>query len=68
MAVYKRAGSKHWYIRFSWRGEQIHESTRTSSKRHAERIEAGLRARLERGESRTPVTPFPLPEEMCRRP
>ena len=68
MAVYKRAGSKHWYIRFSWNGEQIRESTRTADKRHAERIEAALRARLARGETRAPVTPFPLPEELCRQP
>lgn len=68
MAVYKRTGSKHWYVRFSWNGEQIHESSRSTSKRHAERIEAGLRARLARGEARAPVTPFPLPEEICQRP
>jgi hypothetical protein len=68
MAVYKRAGSKHWYIRFSWRGKLIRESTHSTNKRHAERIEAGLRARFSRGESRTPATTFPLPEEMCRRP
>jgi len=68
MAVYRRAGSKHWYIRFSWHGEQIHESSRSTSKRHAERLEAGLRARLARGESRAPAMTFPLPEAICRRP
>ena len=68
MAVYKRPGSKHWYVRFSWRGKRIDESTRCTNRRLAQKIEAAIRARLARGEARTPVTTFPLPEDLCLRP
>ena len=68
MAVYKRAGSKYWHIRFQWKGRRINKRTYATSRHSAHQIEAGLRAMLSRGESIAPVITFPLPEEMCRRP
>lgn len=68
MTIYRRARSKYWYIRFSRRGQQIHESTRSTSGRQAQQIEEGRRAMLARGETRTSLVTFPLTEELIRRP
>jgi integrase len=50
MAVYKQSGSKNWWYKFTWNGQQIRESTKQTNKRLAEQIEAAHKASLARGE------------------
>ena len=50
MAVYKQKGSKNWWYKFAWNGEQIRESTKQTSKRVAEQMEAAHKAALAKGE------------------
>ncbi len=39
MSVFKRGGSKHYYVQFNFRGKTYIKSTKTSNKRIAERME-----------------------------
>lgn len=59
MSVYKQKDSKNWWYKFTWRGEQIRESTKQTNKRLAEQMEATHKASLAKGEvgirDRTPV-------------
>ena len=48
MGIYKR-GDIYWY-RFNWNGERIRESTKQSSRRVAQQIEAAHRTSLAKGE------------------
>ena len=50
MAVYKQPKSKYWWYKFIWNGEQIRESTKQTSKRVAEQMEAAHRTALAKGE------------------
>jgi hypothetical protein len=36
MAVYKQIGSKNWWYKFTWNGQQIRESTKQTNKRHGQ--------------------------------
>jgi integrase len=48
MAVYKRGET--WWFKFTFRGEQIRESTKQGNKRIAEQIEAARKTQLAKGE------------------
>ena len=48
MAIYKRGNV--WWFKFSWRGEQVRESTKQSNKRTAQQMEAARRTGLAKGE------------------
>ena len=48
MALYKRGNM--WWFKFSWRGEQVRESTKQSNKRTAQQMEAARRTALAKGE------------------
>ena len=48
--VYKQAKSKYWWIKFTWNGDQIRESTKQTNKRVAEQMEAARRTALAKGE------------------
>jgi len=50
MAVYKQARSKYWWYKFTWRSEQIRESTNQTNKRVAEQMEAAHKTGLTKGE------------------
>ena len=50
MAVYKQSGSKNWWYKFKWIGEQIRESTKQTNKRVAEQMEAAHKVALAKGE------------------
>src|ERR1017187_6707775 len=62
MAVYKQKGSKNWWFKFTFNGEQFRESTKQTNKRIAEQIEAARKAGLAKGEvgirDRAPVPTF----------
>ncbi|MGI8962080.1 MAG: tyrosine-type recombinase/integrase [Bryobacteraceae bacterium] len=59
MAVYKQKASKNWWYKFTWKGEQIRESTRQTNRRVAEQMEAARKTQLAKGEvgirDRSPV-------------
>lgn len=48
--VFKRPNSKNYWFEFSWRGQRIQESAKTTNKRAAEQIEAARRLQLAKGE------------------
>ncbi len=50
MAVYKQSGSKNWWYKFKWNGEQVRESTKQTNKRVAEQMEAAHKVALAKGE------------------
>ena len=59
MGVYKRG--KNWWIRYSWQGREIRESTKTTSKRQAEEALAARKADIARGIFKfTDTRPSPL--------
>ena len=53
MAVDKRKGSKYWWYKFTWNGEEIRESTKQTNKRVAEQMEAAHRTKLAKAEAGT---------------
>ena len=48
--VFKQATSKYWWFKFTWRGEQIRESTKQTNKRVAETMESARQTALAKGE------------------
>src|SRR5215472_5215121 len=50
MAVFKQKKSNKWWYKFSWNGQLIRESTKQTSKRVAEQIEAARKTELAKGE------------------
>jgi len=62
MAVYKQKGSKNWWFKFTFNGQQFRESTKQANKRIAEQIEAARKAGLAKGEvgirDRAPIPTF----------
>jgi integrase len=48
MSVFKRGGV--WWYKFTWRGEQVRESTRQQNKRVAEQMEAARKTAFAKGE------------------
>lgn len=45
--LYKRSGTKNWYVKLKHRGRVIQRSTGTANKRDAEKIERELKSRLQ---------------------
>ena len=46
MALFKRSASKFWWMKFTFEGKLIQESTRETNRRKAENIEAAKRTKL----------------------
>ncbi len=49
MALYKRANSKYWWMKFFFGGELVQQSTKCSNKRDALTVEAAFRHELALG-------------------
>lgn len=49
MALYKRAGSKYWWMKFHFDGELVQKSTQVANKRDAATIESAYRTQLALG-------------------
>ncbi len=49
MALYKRAGSKYWWMKFTFDGSLVQQSTKVANKRDALQIEAAFRHELALG-------------------
>jgi integrase len=46
MSLYKRRGSPHWWVRFTYNGRRVQESARTTDRVKAEQFEARRKASL----------------------
>ncbi len=66
--VFKRAGSKFWYVKYYVRGKQVYRSLDTTSERVARRVKQQVEADESRGDlvapSRTPLPEFL--EDFCQ--
>jgi integrase len=49
MALYKRANSKYWWMKFTFAGELVQQSTKVANKRDAGTIESAYRTQLALG-------------------
>lgn len=49
MALYKRANSKYWWMKFTFDGELVQRSTQVKNKRDAETVESAYRTQLALG-------------------
>ena len=49
MALYKRPGSKYWWMKFTFDGELVQRSTMVASKRDAQTVESAFRTQLALG-------------------
>ncbi len=49
MALYKRANSKYWWMKFTFGGELVQQSTKAANKRDAGTIESAYRTQLALG-------------------
>lgn len=49
MSLYKRPGSKYWWIKFTFDGELVQQSTKCKNKRDAETVEGAFRTQLALG-------------------
>ncbi len=49
MALYKRPNSKYWWMKFTFDGELVQQSTKCSNKRDALTVESAYRTRLALG-------------------
>jgi integrase len=47
--IYQRPGSEYWWIRFTWNGEKIRESSKSTKRRDAEDLLAARRTALRNG-------------------
>ena len=68
MAVYKQPRSKYWWYKFTWRSEQIRESTKQTNKRVAEQMGAAHKTALAKGEvGIREKKPAPTFSALCKR-
>lgn len=66
--VYKRAGSKRWWVELQYGGARIRKSTRTTNRRAAEQIEAAMRVALAKGDVGLGIRPaLPTLREFSKR-
>lgn len=49
MALYKRPGSKYWWMKFTFAGELVQKSTNVANKRDAQTVESAYRTQLALG-------------------
>lgn len=49
MALYKRPGSKYWWMKFTFDGEIVQRSTQVANKRDAQTVESAYRTQLALG-------------------
>jgi hypothetical protein len=49
MALYKRPNSKYWWMKFTFHGELVQQSTKCKNKRDAETVESAYRTQLALG-------------------
>lgn len=49
MALYKRPGSKYWWMKFTFGGQLVQQSTKCSNRRDAQTVEAAYRHELALG-------------------
>lgn len=49
MALYKRPGSKYWWMKFTFDGELVQQSTKVANKRDAQTVESAYRTQLALG-------------------
>src|SRR5262245_53998148 len=45
MSLYRKSRSPYWHFDFYWRGHRFHGTTKTTTRREAEKIEAAERER-----------------------
>ena len=48
MSVYKSARSPYWHFDFQWRGHRFHGTTKCTTRREAEKVEAAERDKAKR--------------------
>ena len=48
MSIYKSARSPYWHFDFQWRGHRFHGSTKATTRREAEKVEAAEREKAKR--------------------